>query len=228
MNIETDQPNYNFWKFGNQLRAIGGIEIAAIIGIFTISWFVDITNFNELDPYIEIIQLLHDLTLVIILIALMIKSYHNREDVNFPPFSKFHLFLLIYCSFTSFRLVFQWTVYFIVWDLYYFPYLYDSMLIISIILEILAMIMLVKFGSTIKTPIGIKIKKGAIAIIVGAFLMLCGLIIDIVDIYFLMHYMIDMILVGIGGILRIVGFFKAGKNIKFILKMHVTSAHRSA
>ena len=214
--------NRGFWKLGNLLITIGALDIAAVFVFTILAWFFESTYFYDYDPYFEIVQLVHDLTLVLILFALMRKSQHIRTEINFPSYSKFNIYLLIFGAFTLFRLIFQWTFYFIVWDLNNFPYLYRSKLIITKIFEILTMIKLMKFGSMIDTPIGVKIKNGAILIIVGVSLTLIGYILDLLGFLTLIFFAADVILFTIGGIVRIVGYFKAGKNVKFIMGMHIT------
>ncbi len=204
------RPKTKFTQFGNLLIILGVIPIATFVLAFIVI-LIGFTGFFT--------QLLSDVVLSIVLIILLVNNKNIKDTIRTPEFSSYYVLIAIYAVGIIVSNLFYYITYFLVWDEFNWLIcliVYDGIILMSSIFELIAWIRLSKYGLTMISPFGGNIKIGAILLTVGAALSASSILIDLSSLIITSEILSVLILViGLAtSIIYIIGYFKTGNNFR--------------
>jgi len=206
-----------FTQFGTILIVLGIIPIAGLVLGFIMGFF-GLDFFGGL-----FLQIILDLTLIICLLVLAVNNKNIRDQMDNAEFWAYYAMIALYIYLTLAGNLIYYIGLFAPIDLtlwFYILMIYDVILVVATIFELIAWIRLSKYAKTVRNPFNINIKNGSIILAVAAGFYMILLLLDLssrfMDSYLPEEYFnIIYIFIGIiEAIIYIVGCFKIGNNIK--------------
>ncbi|MBN2155248.1 MAG: hypothetical protein JW776_04345 [Candidatus Lokiarchaeota archaeon] len=202
-----------FEQFGNLLIILGILPIAS----FALGFILGLLGFEGF-----FLQVLLDVTTVILLIVLVINNQKIKTILNLNTFSGYYSMLIGFFILTLIANVFYYIAYIVVWDAHNWLnclIIYDILYLIVYIFEIIAWIRLGKYGATLRPPIEAKIRNGTTLLAIGAGIGIAFVAFDILSVFvFAIDVMLVVILIlGLAKtVISVIGYFITGANIKKI------------